>query len=94
MALALVVVFFAAGGFAITNLAAGTEARAERQTAETALAQRKLDTPTTSRTAECAKRGLRCRDLEAQERDAIAALERVRKDVKSDADDFRALRGQ
>jgi hypothetical protein len=29
MAVALVVVFFAAGGFAVTNLAAGTEARAE-----------------------------------------------------------------
>src|SRR4029077_18455595 len=32
MAVALTVVFFAAGGFAVTNLTAGTEARAERDT--------------------------------------------------------------
>jgi hypothetical protein len=34
MAVALVVVFFAAGGFAVTNLNAGVEARAERSTAD------------------------------------------------------------
>jgi len=33
MAVALVVVFFAAGGFAVTNLNAGVEVRAERETA-------------------------------------------------------------
>jgi hypothetical protein len=86
MAVCLVVVFFAAGGFAVTNLNAGVEARAERQTAEIVLAQRRLDTVTSSRAAECAKRGPKCRDLEAQERDAIAALERARADVKLDAD--------
>jgi Flp pilus assembly protein TadB len=86
MAVALVVVFFAAGGFAVTNLNAGVEVRAERSTAEIDLAQRRLDAVTTSRAAECAKRGERCRKLEGEERDAIAALERLRADVKADAD--------
>jgi hypothetical protein len=86
MTVALAVVFFAAGGFAVTNLNAGVDARAERSTAEIVLAQRRLDTVTTSRAAECAKRGERCRKLEAEERDAIAALERLQANVKSDAD--------
>jgi hypothetical protein len=66
MAIALTVVFFAAGGFAVTNLNAGVEARAERSTTETSLAQRRLDTITRSRLAECAKRGDRCRKLESE----------------------------
>jgi hypothetical protein len=86
MAVALVVVFFAAGGFAVTNLNAGVEARAERQTAETVLAQRRLDTVTKSRAAECARRGPLCRNLEAQEQAAIAELERLQAGVKADAD--------
>jgi hypothetical protein len=86
LAVALVVVFFAAGGFAVTNLSAGVEARAERQTAEIVLAQRRLDTVTTSRLAECTKRGSLCRSLEAQEQVAIAELGRLQADVKADAD--------
>jgi Flp pilus assembly protein TadB len=93
MAVALVVVFFAAGGFAVTNLNAGVDARAERSTAEIVLAQRRLDTVTTSRAAECARRGERCRKLEAEERDAIAALERLQANVKSDADPQAAALG-
>src|SRR5262249_28658514 len=77
--------FFAAGGFAVTNLAAGTEARAERSTAEIVLAQRRLDTVTKSRAAECAKRGPLCRKLEAEEQDAIAMLGRARSDLRQDA---------
>ena len=93
LAVALVVVFFAAGGFAVTNLNAGVEARAERPTAETVLAQRRLDTVTKSRLAECAKRGPLCRSLEAQEQAAIAELERLHADVKTDADPQAAALG-
>jgi hypothetical protein len=35
-------VFFAAGGFAITNINSGIEARAERQTSDVLLAEGKL----------------------------------------------------
>jgi hypothetical protein len=93
MTFALAVVFFAAGGFAVTNLNAGVDARAERSTAEIALAQRRLDTVTTSRAAECAKRGERCRKLEAEERDAIASLEQARVDAKAEADPQAAALG-
>jgi hypothetical protein len=93
LVVALVVVFFAAGGFAVTNLNAGVDARAERSTAEIVLAQRRLDTVTKSRAAECAKRGPLCRKLEAEERNAIAALERLQANVKSDADPQAAALG-
>jgi hypothetical protein len=93
LAVCLVVVFFAAGGFAVSNLTAGTEARAERQTTDTILAQRKLDTTTRSRQAECAKRGPRCSALEAEEQAAIASLEQARVDVKADADPQAAALG-
>jgi hypothetical protein len=93
MAVALVVVFFAAGGFAVTNLAAGTQARGERSTADTTLARRRLDTVTKSRQAECTRRGPLCRNLEAQEQAAIAELERLQADVKADADPQAAALG-
>jgi hypothetical protein len=86
LAVALTVVFFAAGGFAVTNLSAGTEARAERSNAEVDLAQRRADTLSRSRQAECTKRGPLCRKLEADEQGAIAELERLRADVKAEAD--------
>jgi hypothetical protein len=86
MAIALTVVFFAAGGFAVTNLNAGVEARAERSTTETTLAQRRLDTITKSRLAECGRRGDRCRKLEAEEQDAIAALGSAQASVRAEAD--------
>jgi len=93
MAVVLVVVFFAAGGFAVTNLNAGVEARAERSTAETTLAQRRLDTVTKSRLAECARRGDRCRKLEAEEQDAIAALGQAQASVRVEADPQAAALG-
>jgi hypothetical protein len=93
LAVALVVVFFAAGGFAVTNLNAGVEARAERSTGETMLAQRRLDTLTKSRAAECAKRGPLCRKLEAEEQAAIESLEQARVDVKAEADPQAAALG-
>jgi hypothetical protein len=93
MAVALVVVFFAAGGFAVTNLNAGVDARAERSTAEIVLAQHRLDTVTKSRAGECAKRGPLCRKLEAEELAAIASLEQARVDVKAEADPQAAALG-
>jgi Flp pilus assembly protein TadB len=93
MAIALMVVFFAASGFAVTNLNAGVEARAERSTTETSLAQRRRDTITHSRLAECAKRGDRCRKLESEEQDAIAALGNAQTSVRADADPQAAALG-
>jgi hypothetical protein len=93
MAVALAVVFFAAGGFAVTNLNAGVDARAERSTVEIVLAQRRLDTVTKSRAAECVKRGPLCRKLEAEEQAAIASLEQARVDVRQDADPQAAALG-
>jgi hypothetical protein len=76
MAVALTVVFFAAGGFAVTKLNAGVEARAERSTAGIDLAQRRLDTVSKSRAEECKRRGDRCRKLEADEKAAMDDLTR------------------
>jgi hypothetical protein len=93
MAVALVVVFFAAGGFAITNINSGIEARAERQTANVVLAERKLDTLTKSRVDECHRRGPECRRVEREEYDAIVALAKARADVKASADPQAAALG-
>jgi hypothetical protein len=93
MLVTLAVVFLAAGGFAITNLNSGIEARAERQTSEVVLAQRKLDTLTKAREAECKRRGPECRRLEREEQDAIAALGAARAGVRADADPQAAALG-
>jgi hypothetical protein len=82
MVVALVVVFFAAGGFAITNINSGMEARAERQTADIVLAERKLDTLSKSRADECRKRGPEC-----------ASLDKARVEVKASADPQAAALG-
>jgi hypothetical protein len=76
-----------------TNLNAGVDARAERSTAEIVLAQRRLDTVTKSRAAECVMRGPLCRKLEAEEQAAIASLEQARVDVKAEADPQAAALG-
>jgi hypothetical protein len=93
MLVTLAVVFLAAGGFAITNLNSGIEARAERQTSEVVLAQRKLDTLAKAREAECKRRGPECRRLEREEQDAIAALAGAQAGVKADADPQAAALG-
>ncbi len=93
MLVTLAVVFLAAGGFAITNLNSGIEARAVRQTSEVILAQRKLDTLTKAREAECKRRGPECRRLEHEEQDAIAALARAQAGVRADADPQAAALG-
>jgi hypothetical protein len=86
MAVALTVVFFAASGFVLTNISAGTEARGDRTTPAVELAQRTVNTLAKSREDECKKRGDRCRDLEAQERKALADLAVARAEVRAHAD--------
>jgi hypothetical protein len=86
MCLALTVVFFAASGFVLTNVSAGTELRGDRVTPAVALAQRTADVIAKSREDECKKRGDRCRTLEAQERQALADLAAARAEVRAMAD--------
>jgi hypothetical protein len=93
MAVALVVVFFAAGGFAVTNLNAGIEARAERETPTMRDLRNQVAGLDRSITSECAKRGDRCRDLERQRADANAKLAIERANLKSDADPQAAALG-
>jgi hypothetical protein len=57
-----------------------------RVTPAVELAQRTADTLTRSREDECRKRGDRCRDLEAQERKALADLAAARGEVRAMAD--------
>jgi hypothetical protein len=84
MAVALVVVFFAASGFVLTNISNGTEVRADRVTPAVQLAQRTADTLARSRQDGCRKRGDRCR--EAKEREALADLASARAEAKVTAD--------
>jgi hypothetical protein len=86
MAVALTVVFFAASGFVLNTISTGVEARGDRITPTVELAQRTVDTLAKSRTDECRKRGDRCRDLEAQERKALADLAAARAEVRAHAD--------
>jgi hypothetical protein len=92
-AVALVVVFFAAGGFALTNINSGIEVRAERETSEITLARRKADVLTRSREDECRRRGDRCRELEKREQEALADLQARQADVRSGADPQAAALG-
>jgi hypothetical protein len=86
MAVALTVVFFAASGFVLNTISTGVEARGDRMTPAVELAQRTADTIAKSRADECRKRGDRCRDLEAQERKALADLVAARAEVRAHAD--------
>jgi hypothetical protein len=86
MAVALTVVFFAASGFVLVNIGNGVEIRGDRMTPAIELAKRTADTLTKSREDECKKRGDRCRDLEAQERKALADLAAARAEVRATAD--------
>ena len=86
MTVALIVVFFAASGFVLTNISNGTEVRADRITVAVQLAQRTADTIARSREDECKKRGDRCRALEEQERKALADLAGARAEAKATAD--------
>jgi hypothetical protein len=86
MAVALTVVFFAASGFVLNTISTGVEARGDRMTPAVELAQRTADTLAKSRADECRKRGDRCRDLEVQERKALADLATARAEVRAHAD--------
>jgi hypothetical protein len=86
MAIALTVVFFASSGFVLNTISTGVEARGDRTTPAVELAQRTADTLAKSRADECKRRGDRCRDLEAQERKALADLAVARADVRAEAD--------
>src|SRR5262249_30900697 len=61
-------------GFASLNIADAAVVRVGRSTPAIDLAQRTVDTIAKSREAECLRRGPLCRDLEAQERQALASL--------------------
>jgi hypothetical protein len=93
MAVALVVVFFAAGGFAVTNLNAGIEARVERETSAMRDLRSQIAGLDKSITSECAKRGDRCRELERQRTEANAKLGIERASLKADADPQAAALG-
>jgi hypothetical protein len=86
MVVALTVVFFAASGFVLNTISTGIETRGDRMTPAVDLAQRTADTLAKSRADECRRRGDRCRDLEAQERKALADLTAVRAEIRSHAD--------
>jgi hypothetical protein len=85
-AIALVVVFFAAGGFAVTNLNASTEARAERETPAMHDLHVLVAGLDKSIASECIKRGAKCRDLEAQRAAANERLVSERASLKAAAD--------
>jgi hypothetical protein len=93
MAVALVVVFFAAGGFAVTNINSGTEARAERETPVMQDLRTQIAGLDKSITGECVKRGDRCRDLERQRAEANTKLAIERASLKADADPQAAALG-
>jgi hypothetical protein len=86
MAVALTVVFFAAGGFAITNIHSGIEARIERETPAMRDLRTQLAGLDRSIASECAKRSDRCRELERQRADANAKLGIEWAGTKADAD--------
>jgi hypothetical protein len=86
MAIALAVVFFAAGGFALTNIASGVEARSERETPATHDLRSEIAGLSRSIEGECKRRGDRCRDLEAKRDNASRRLEAERQSVRGSAD--------
>jgi hypothetical protein len=61
MCVALMVVFFAASGFVLTNLNDSSVARAERTTPTIEIAQRALNDARAARDRECVKVGPICR---------------------------------
>jgi hypothetical protein len=93
MAVALVVVFFAAGGFAVTNINSGIEARAERESPAIRDLRTQIAGLDKSITSECSRRGDRCRDLERQRAEANAKLTIERASLKADADPQAAALG-
>jgi hypothetical protein len=86
MMVALMVVFFAASGFVVTNLSNSVEVRVERETPAVKEAKRKADALTKSKEDECKKRGDKCRQLERDEQTAFDDLKTERDKVAASAD--------
>jgi hypothetical protein len=86
MVVALVVVFFAASGFVVTNLSGATEAKAERTTPTVITAQRALDDAKTARDRECVKVGPICRQREDAVIDRQGKLDEAKAEVRVGAD--------
>lgn len=93
LAICLAVVFLASGGFAVSNLNAGVEARAERETSAVRDLRTQIASLDKSIASECVKRGDRCRDLERQRAEANAKLAIERASLKADADPQAAALG-
>jgi hypothetical protein len=93
MAVPLVVVAFAAGGFAVMNINSGIEARAERETPAMRDLRAQIAGLDKSITGECAKRGDRCRELEGQRIEANTKLGIERASLKAGADPQAAALG-
>src|SRR5262249_3655626 len=93
MAVALLVVFFAAGGFAVTNITSGIEFRAKREAPAIRDLGAQIIGLDRSIASECVRRGDRCRELERQRADANAKLGVERVATKADADPQAAMLG-
>jgi hypothetical protein len=86
MCVALMVVFFAASGFVLTNVNDSVVARAERTTPTIDIAQRALDDAKAARDRECVKVGPICRMREAAVTDRQRKLDEVKAEVRAAAD--------
>jgi hypothetical protein len=86
MLVALMVVFFAASGFVVTNLSGAIEAKAERSTPAVILAQRALDDAKGARDRECIKVGPVCRQREDAVIDSQHKLDQAKAEVRAGAD--------
>jgi hypothetical protein len=86
MCVALMVVFFAASGFVLTNVNDSVVARAERTTPTVEIAQRALDDAKTARDRECVKVGPICRVREDAVTDRQRKLDEVKAEVRAAAD--------
>lgn len=80
------VVFIASSGFASQNISEASTVKAERESPDVKLAQRKLDTITADKEKECVKIGARCIQLRADEQLAIKELKDAREKVAISAD--------
>ena len=96
MAVALLVVFFAASGFVLTNLSGATELKAERETPRMHELKEEIKGLNASigvpgpdgviTKGECAKRGDKCRELEGKRDKANQDLKTEREKVSGSAD--------
>ena len=86
MCVALMVVFFAASGFVLTNVSSATDARAERTTPTVEIAQRALNDAKAARDRECSKVGPICRQREDTVAERQRKLDEAKAEVRAAAD--------